>query len=264
MRAQLVSDPNGTGIAALFDARIKTIEEGLNQMRLHQVSNVQTPIAELNQRTQTCAHDVFMLSTKVEELLHELAEDRGRFQDLHAEIQIMKQDQWWDHPSDISPSHHFTPKTPEPPRFHGSPKHETFDLFEDDDHYEGVPRRDDEDDVELKSLRMKDIHHFRVPALPTDAVAYRQWKNSLRTMVMSYDRSPNGAVMGWLTQSMTAKTDGERQSLKNSSGDFPRFDRILAAAFCKPEHLRSIFGVRFNAYLEEWRCRVLRSGVESC
>ena len=57
--------------------------------------------------------------------------------------------------------------------------------------------------------------------------------------------------MGWLTQSMTAKTDGERQSLKNSSGDFPRFDRILAAAFYKPEHLRSIFGVRFNAYLEE-------------
>ena len=38
--------------------------------------------------------------------------------------------------------------------------------------------------------------------------------------------------------------------MRHSSGSFPRFDRVLAAALCKPEHLRSTFGVRFNSYLE--------------
>ncbi|CAL1128425.1 unnamed protein product [Cladocopium goreaui] len=57
--------------------------------------------------------------------------------------------------------------------------------------------------------------------------------------------------MGWLSKALAAKSEAERAELKSSSGDFPRFDRILAAAFCRPEHLRSSFGVRFNAYLDE-------------
>ena len=68
---------------------------------------------------------------------------------------------------------------------------------------------------------------------------------------MAYDRSTDGAVMGCLSKALAAKSEAERAELKSSSGDFPRFDRILAAAFCRPEHLRSSFGVRFNAYLDE-------------
>ena len=67
---------------------------------------------------------------------------------------------------------------------------------------------------------------------------------------MSYDRSTDGSLMGWITQALGAKTDQEKANLQLSSGAFPRFDRVLAAALCKPEHLRSQFGVRFNAYLE--------------
>ena len=67
---------------------------------------------------------------------------------------------------------------------------------------------------------------------------------------MSYDRSTDGSLMGWVTQALGAKTEQEKADLQASSGPFPRFDRVLAAALCKPEHLRSQFGVRFNAYLE--------------
>ena len=54
-----------------------------------------------------------------------------------------------------------------------------------------------------------------------------------------------------MTEALNAKTTTEKETLKISSGMFPRFDRILTAALCKPEHLRSAFGVRFQTYIEE-------------
>lgn len=61
-------------------------------------------------------------------------------------------------------------------------------------------------------------------------------------------------VNGWFINGTDHKLWGLKQNrkanLQLSSGAFPRFDRGLAAALCKPEHLRSQFGVRFNAYLE--------------
>ena len=68
---------------------------------------------------------------------------------------------------------------------------------------------------------------------------------------MSYDRSSDGSLMRWLSETINARSATEKHALQSSSGDFPRFDRVLAAALCKPEHLRSHFGVRFNSYLEE-------------
>ena len=76
---------------------------------------------------------------------------------------------------------------------------------------------------------------------------------------MSFDRSTNGTVLAWFGKALTARTEHEKHELKVSSGDFPRFDRVLAAALCKPEHLRSSFGVRFQSYLES--CDT--SGVEA-
>lgn len=132
---------------------------------------------------------------------------------------------------------------------------EVFDLYNDRDQTSHARREVDQssgggEDFEESAIRLKDLHHFKVPNLPIDAGSYRQWKNSLRALVMSYDRSTDGSLMGWITQALGAKTDQEKANLQLSSGAFPRFDRVLAAALCKPEHLRSQFGVRFNAYLE--------------
>ena len=78
---------------------------------------------------------------------------------------------------------------------------------------------------------------------------------------MSFDRSSEGLLSAWVTEASNTKTTKEKETLKISSGMFPRFDRVLAAALSKPEHLRSAFGVRFQAYLEEVRGRVLLNMV---
>ena len=237
-------DPNGAGniagdMTTLIEARIKPIEDGLSQLR-------ERFDGSLGHRLQTCEKKVDFIGSRMDQMLRDMVEDRLRFQDLHAEVHAMRQDMWWGQPSSAASSQQHSPKSnPE------ASKVEAFDLSVNDDPEGSKPQSEDsEKDHELKSLRFKDIHHYKVPTLPSDAGAYRQWKNSLRALVMSFDRSVDGAVMG-LSKAMTAKSDVERDALKYSSDDFPRFDRILAAALCKPEHLRSLLGVRFNAYLEE-------------
>ena len=108
-----------------------------------------------------------------------------------------------------------------------------------------------EGDRESQMVRTKDLHQFKVPPLPSDAGSFRAWKNALKTQVMSYDRSPDGSLTQWFQDAILAKTTQQVAQLQDSSGDFPRFDRVLAYALCRPEMLRSLFGVRFQAYLEE-------------
>ena len=86
---------------------------------------------------------------------------------------------------------------------------------------------------------MKDLHHLKIPSLPTDAGAYRQWKNSLRTNVMAYDRSTDGAVMGCLSKALAAKSEAERAELKSSSVTF----RVLTASWLRRFVVQSTSGL---------------------
>ena len=191
-----------------------------------------------------------------------MAIQQSMFQDMHAEFQAFRQDQWWENSGGggdspkaerLTPTGIGFPKVSTPK---GRPEefnldHDDCDSDVDGHGFVAQGQSSHEEDGESSFIRVKDLHHFKIPTLPQDAGAFRQWKNSLRTLIMSYDRSPDGALMKWVSEAMNAKTDHEKSTLQASSGPFPKFDRVLAAALCKPEHLRSHFGVRFNAYLEE-------------
>ena len=67
----------------------------------------------------------------------------------------------------------------------------------------------------------------------------------------SIDRSPHGSVHDWIVEALRARPDEEIERLQQSSGDYPRFDRVLASALTRPEHLKSHFGLKFQAFLED-------------
>ena len=264
---------NVTGsLESTINARITEIEKTLSSMLPHMERFHKVDVPSLANRCQS-------LEGIVQVLQSDLKQDRELIQDVHAELQQLKQDQWWDEP-DTSPKAQAQSPPKSPQGHQGQPTGSRsvpvqpkgpgiyFDLFGEDDKSDhdshehdsqAKSSKDGDKDLESSSLRLKDLHYFKIPALPTDAGSYRSWKNTLRTSVMSFDRSTNGAVLAWFSKALTARTEHEKHELKVSSGDFPRFDRVLAAALCKPEHLRSSFGVRFQSYLES--CDT--SGVEA-
>ena len=103
---------------------------------------------------------------------------------------------------------------------------------------------DDQADIEKRTIKIKDLSKLRIPALPEAAGTLRSWKNSVVTMLLSFDLSAEGLLNEWLQKGLKARTTEEVEELKRSSGDFPRFDRMMAAALTRPEHLKSIFGSR--------------------
>ena len=104
-------------------------------------------------------------------------------------------------------------------------------------------------DIEKQSLRTKDLHHLKIPALPETASAYRTWRNAVRTSILSFDQSPEGHLTPWLAAAFNAR-GVESDQLRESSGDFPRFDRVIASILCKPEVLKTSFGLRVQSYVE--------------
>ena len=108
-----------------------------------------------------------------------------------------------------------------------------------------------EGDVESLHVKQKDLHHLKFPSLPDNAGAFRQWRNSVTPMIAAYDRSPDGTVSEWVLQALRARTDDEIRDLSVSSGSYPRLDRVIASALTRPEHLKSPFGLKFQAYIEE-------------
>ena len=125
--------------------------------------------------------------------------DRERFQDLHAEVQAVKQDLWWEDTAGIGQkSVEVTPKVATPKGV------EVFDLYNDCDQTSHARREVDQssgvgEGFEESAIRLKDLHHFKVPNLPIDAGSNRQWKNYLRALVMSYDKSTDGSLVGRIT-----------------------------------------------------------------
>ena len=107
------------------------------------------------------------------------------------------------------------------------------------------------EDVESQHVKQKDLHYLKVPSLPESAGAFRAWRNSMVPLMASFDRSPNGAVHEWIMEAFRARSDVEIARLQQSSGDYPRFDRVLASALTRPEHLKSHFGLKFQAFLED-------------
>ena len=107
-----------------------------------------------------------------------------------------------------------------------------------------------EEDVERQCLRTKDLHHLKIPQLPETASHFRTWRNSLRTSILAYDQSVDGKLATWLSDAFTLRGD-QALNLAINSGDFPRMDRILASLICKPESMRTPFGLRIQAYVEQ-------------
>ena len=104
-------------------------------------------------------------------------------------------------------------------------------------------------DLEKRCLRTKDLHRLKLPQLPESASQFRSWKNSVRTMILSYDHSQEGLVSQWLSPAFSAR-DAEADLLRTQSGDFPRLDRIMASVLCKQESLKTSFGLRIQSYVE--------------
>ena len=107
------------------------------------------------------------------------------------------------------------------------------------------------EDLELLHVKQKDLHYLKFPSLPDNAGAYRQWRNSVVPMLSSYDRSSDGALHEWYMKAFKARSETDIADLAVSSGAYPRFDRVLASALTKPEHLKSHFGIKLQAYLED-------------
>ncbi len=104
-------------------------------------------------------------------------------------------------------------------------------------------------DIERKSVRTKELHHLTLPSLPDSASAFRTWRNGVRATILSCDQSPEGLLTPWLAEAFNAR-GAASDTLSNDSGDFPRFDRVIASVLCRTERLKSSFGLRVPSYVE--------------
>ena len=104
-------------------------------------------------------------------------------------------------------------------------------------------------DLEGNSLRTKDLHHLKLPNLPDSASHFRTWKNSVRTVILSYDQSHEGHLTPWLNRAFQLRGI-EAEELRINSEAFPRMDRVLASVLCRQEVLKTAFGLRIQSYVE--------------
>ena len=86
---------NATGVfESQIEVRIKLVEEGLGNMR-NMFSSLVASRLDSNER------NLVEVSSRVDQILNEVIESRERFQDLHAEVQMIKQDSWWANPEGV-------------------------------------------------------------------------------------------------------------------------------------------------------------------
>ena len=69
-------------------------------------------------------------------------------------------------------------------------------------------------------------------------------------MLNSLDKSADGHVYNWLMEAFHAKTPFEIEALRQSSGDFPKLDRMVCSWLTKGEALKGQFGPRIQSYIE--------------
>ena len=72
-----------------FEHRIKLIEEGLTSLK-----NVF--LTSWNSRLESSEQNISRLNSRFDKLVGDILEDRDMFQNLHAEVQTLKQDFWWE------------------------------------------------------------------------------------------------------------------------------------------------------------------------
>ena len=73
------------------------------------------------------------------------------------------------------------------------------------------------------------------------------WKNTLVPMLNSLDKSAEGRVYNWLMEAFQAKTPLEIHALRESSGDFPKLDRMVCSWLTRGEALKGQFGPRIQS-----------------
>ena len=71
-------------------------------------------------------------------------------------------------------------------------------------------------DFELAHIKQKDLHCLKFPALPENAGAYRQWRNSVIPMLSAFDKSHTGSVHEWYMKAIKARKESEIQELAMS------------------------------------------------
>ena len=114
-------------------------------------------------------------------------------------------------------------------------------------------------DLELSHKKQKtsttsNFHRFRKPLAHIDSGETRSYLCFLL----------DGSVYTWFIKALKARKEDEVLELQASSGDHARFDRVIATALTKPEHLKSHFGTKLQSRIEEevlLRGRVLLNSI---
>eukprot|EP00435_Cladocopium_sp_Y103_P068674 s1190_g32.t1 len=269
VREAALQETNATRIEAareIASARIETttVQAAAEVARVGALAEVQ----QLRQQLESSQRENHLLRLQVESVMNSLSQDQHQeafnatgFQQIdlrlqRIELQITRVEQKLDtHQDYIQELWLHQPPVPEVQQVGGNtpvvrmnddgPK--GFDLCGDnDDDQEDAPSPQD---IESRCLRTKDLHHLKLPQLPESASQYRSWRNSVRTMLLSYDQSQEGLLHQWLTPAFTAR-GAQSDALRNDSGDFPRLDRVLASVLCRQDTLRTAFGLRIQSYVE--------------
>ena len=90
-----------------------------------------------------------------------------------------------------------------------------------------------------------------MPALPDSAGSFRAWRNAFLPMLLALDSSDENCLYEWLLEAFNAKESTQLQDLKDGSGTFSRFDRVLCSWFTRDTNWKGHFGSRIQAYVEE-------------
>ena len=164
------------------------------------------------------------------DVLAQILERVSTLEDEHASLRDLVQNMWYE-----QQSWNTWPEAASPVKsVSGQPKVHRIDTESDPEEVQrdaapSVSSGRAEEDIEMQRIKQKDLHYLKFPALPDNAGAFRSWRNSVIPMIASYDRSPEGSVHEWVMRAFRARAEDELQSLQDSSGEYPRFDRVLAS-----------------------------------
>ena len=231
----------------LLNAQVSALGEEIKRMKTlvgSSASGSNVPVGSMNPYSSPNGTDLLLarmiaLEERMKVLEDQMADHSTYIQEL------------WNHEPQSRPKDSSSKAKPK------SPVH--FHIGDDDKDGEAKQgdTEDDEndsyEDLESKVMRTKDLHHLKLPSLPESAAQYRTWRNSTRTSILAYDMSPHGLLTPSFTKAFTARGD-EAKRLINDSEGFPRFDRVIASVLCKPEVLKSSFGLKVQSYVE--RCEM--------
>ena len=98
----------------------------------------------------------------------------------------------------------------------------------------------------------KDLRSFTCPDLPTDAVGWRTFWNGWCAELSKLDRTEEDLLLEWgsAAKDMLGDVTDVMRSLDNTSQGLVRLDRYLGQVLTVKGKDHSVFGARFNGYVE--------------